>query len=242
MKGVILAGGTGTRLFPLTKVTNKHLLPVGKEPMIFHPIAQLISAGISEILIVTSTNHMGEIVKVLGGGSDFGCEFTYRVQEEPRGIAHALALAESFSGNEKIVVLLGDNIFEYSIKPYVEHFRTQKTGARVLLTKVSDPTRFGIAALDETQIIEIEEKPLVPKTNYAVVGVYMYDPDVFDIIRTISPSERNEYEITSVNNEYIRRGVLQYDIVKGKWMDTGTFESYLQANEILYALDNTLRY
>lgn len=242
MKGVILAGGTGTRLFPLTKVTNKHLLPVGKEPMIFHPIEQLVSAGISEILIVTSTNHVGEIVKVLGGGSDFGCEFTYRVQEEPQGIAHALALAESFSGHEKIVVHLGDNIFEYSIKPYVEHFRKQEEGARVLLTEVSDPTRFGIAALDETHIIEIEEKPRVPKTNYAVVGVYMYDPDVFNIIRTIVPSDRNEYEITSVNNEYIRRGVLQYDIVKGKWMDTGTFESYLQANEILYALDNTLRY
>jgi glucose-1-phosphate thymidylyltransferase len=242
MKGVILAGGTGTRLFPLTKVTNKHLLPVGKEPMIFHPIEQLVSAGISEILIVTSTNHMGEIVKVLGGGHDFGCEFTYRVQEEPLGIAHALALAERFAGHEKIVVLLGDNIFEYSIKPYVEHFRNQKNGARVLITEVSDPSRFGIAALDETQIIEIEEKPQIPKTNYAVVGVYMYDPDVFDIIRTISPSDRNEYEITSVNNEYIRRGMLQYDIVKGKWMDTGTFESYLQANEILYSLDNTLRY
>lgn len=242
MKGVILAGGTGTRLFPLTKVTNKHLLPVGKEPMIFHPIKQIVSAGISEILVVTSTHHMGDIVKVLGGGSDFGCEFTFRVQEEPRGIAHALALAKSFSGDEKIVVLLGDNIFEYSIKPYVEHFRNQKEGARVLLTEVSDPTRFGIAALDETQIIEIEEKPLVPKTNYAVVGVYMYDPDVFDIIRNIDPSERNEYEITSVNNEYIRRGVLQYDIVNGRWMDTGTFESYQQANEILYALDNNLRY
>jgi len=242
MKGVILAGGTGTRLYPLTKVTNKHLLPVGKKPMLFHPIEQLVSAGISEILIVTGTNHMGEIVKVLGSGRDFGCEFTYRVQEEPQGIAHALALAESFSAKEKIVVLLGDNIFEYSIKPYVEHFSTQRAGARVLLTEVSDPSRFGIAALDETQIIEIEEKPQFPKTNYAVVGVYMYDSDVFNIIRTIRPSDRNEYEITSVNNEYIRRGMLEYDIVKGRWMDTGTFESYLEANEILYSLDNTLRY
>jgi len=242
MKGIILVGGRGTRLFPLTKVTNKHLLPVGKEPMLFHPIKQLVSAGISEILVVTSTDHMGDVVKVLGGGRDFNCKFTFRVQEEPRGIAHALALAENFAGNEKIVVLLGDNVFEYSIKPYVQNFRNQHVGARVLLAEVSNPSRFGIAALDETHIIEIEEKPLVPKTNYAVVGVYMYDPLVFSIIRRIQPSKRNEYEITSVNNEYIKNGTLQHDIVKGKWMDTGTFESYLEANKILYNLNNELRY
>lgn len=241
MKGIILAGGTGTRLYPLTKVTNKHLLPVGKEPMIFHPIKQLVSAGLKQILVVTSTDHMGDIVKVLGSGKDFGCEFTFHVQEEPKGIAHALSLAENFAGNDKIVVFLGDNIFEYSIKQYVRNFENQKEGARVLLKKVSDPDRYGIVAMDEEHILEIEEKPSSPKTDYAVVGVYMYDPEVFDILKNIKPSNRGEYEITSVNNEYIRSGGLEYDIVKGRWMDTGTFESYLEANKILYHLDNKIK-
>ena len=241
MKGIILAGGTGTRLYPLTKVTNKHLLPVGKEPMIFHPIKQLTSAGLKQILVVTSTDHMGDIVKVLGSGKDFGCEFTFHVQEEPKGIAHALSLAENFAGNDEIVVFLGDNLFEYSIKPYVKNFENQKEGARVLLKKVSDPDRYGIAAMDEEHILEIEEKPSSPKTDYAVVGVYMYDSEVFDILKNIKPSDRDEYEITSVNNEYIRRGKLEYDIVKGRWMDTGTFESYLEANKILFQLDNKIK-
>lgn len=241
MKGIILAGGTGTRLYPLTKVTNKHLLPVGKEPMIFHPIKQLTSIGLKQILIVTSTDHMGNIVKVLGSGKDFGCEFTFHVQEEPKGIAHALSLAENFAGNDEIVVFLGDNIFEYSINPYVKNFENQKEGARVLLKKVSDPDRYGIAAMDEEHILEIEEKPSSPKTDYAVVGVYMYDSEVFDILKNIKPSDRDEYEITSVNNEYIRRGKLEYDIVKGRWMDTGTFESYSEANKILFQLDNKIK-
>jgi glucose-1-phosphate thymidylyltransferase len=220
MKGIILAGGTGTRLYPLTKVTNKHLLPVGKEPMIFHPIKQLVSAGLKQILVVTSTDHMGDLVKVLGSGKDFGCEFTFQVQEEPKGIAHALALTENFAGKDKIVVLLGDNIFEYSIKPYVKIFENQKEGARVLLKK--------------------EEKPSSPKTDYAVVGAYMYDSEVFNILKNIKPSDRGEYEITSVNNEYIKRGKLKYEIVKGRWMDTGTFESYLEANKILYQFESYL--
>jgi glucose-1-phosphate thymidylyltransferase len=241
MKGIILAGGTGTRLYPLTKVTNKHLLPVGKEPMLYHPIKQLISAGLKQILVVTSTDHMGDIVKVLGSGKDFGCEFTFHVQEEPKGIAHALSLAENFASNDKIVVFLGDNIFEYSIKPYVKNFGNQKKGARVLLKNVNDPDRYGIAAMDEEHILEIEEKPTSPKTDYAVVGVYMYDSEVFDILRNIKPSARGEYEITSVNNEYIKRSKLKYDIVKGRWMDTGTFESYLEANKILYQLDNKIK-
>ena len=241
MRGIILAGGTGTRLYPLTKVTNKHLLPVGKEPMIFHPIKQLTSAGLKQILVVTSTDHMGDIVKVLGSGKDFGCEFTFHVQEEPKGIAHALSLAENFAGNDKIVVFLGDNIFEYSIKPYVKNFENQKEGARVLLKKVSDPDRYGIAAMDEEHILEIEEKPSSPKTDYAVVGVYMYDSEVFDILKNIEPSNRGEYEITSVNNKYIRRSKLEYDIVKGRWMDTGTFESYFEANKILYHIDNKIK-
>ena len=241
MKGIILAGGTGTRLYPLTKVTNKHLLPVGKEPMIFHPIKQLVSAGLKQILVVTSTDHMGDIVKVLGSGKDFGCEFTFHVQEEPKGIAHALSLAESFAINDKTVVFLGDNIFEYSIVPYVKNFENQKEGARVLLKRVNDPDRYGIAAMDEEHIIEIEEKPSSPKTDYAVVGVYMYDPEVFDVLKNMKPSARGEYEITSVNNEYIKRGKLKYDIVKGRWMDTGTFESYLEANRILYQLNNKIK-
>jgi len=241
MKGIVLAGGQGIRLYPLTRVTNKHLLPVGKEPMIFHPIKQLVSAGINQILVVTSTDHMGDIVKVLGSGKDFGCEFTFRVQEEPKGIAHALSLAESFASNDKIVVFLGDNIFEYSIRPYVKNFENQKEGARVLLKKVSKPERFGIAAMDEEHIIEIEEKPSSPKTDYAVVGVYMYDSEVFNIFKTTKPSARGEYEITSANNEYIKRGKLEYDIVEGRWMDTGTFESYLEANKILYQLNNEIK-
>ena len=241
MKGIILAGGTGTRLYPLTKVTNKHLLPVGKEPMIFHPIKQLEGAGIKQILIVTSTDHMGDVVKVLGSGKDFGCEFTFHVQEEPKGIAHALSLAENFAGNDKIVVFLGDNVFEYSIMPYVKNFGKQKKGARVLLKKVNEPERFGIAAMDEEHILEIEEKPNSPKTDYAVVGVYMYNPEVFDVIKNIKPSDRGEYEITSVNNEYIKKGELEYDIVKGRWVDTGTFESYLEANELLYKLNNKIK-
>lgn len=241
MKGIILAGGKGIRLYPLTKVTNKHLLPVGKEPMIFHPIKQLVSAGIRQIMIVTSTDHMGDIVKVLGSGKEFGCEFTFKVQEEAKGIADALLLAENFAGNDKIVVFLGDNVFEYSISPYVKNFEKQKNGARVLLKKVNAPERFGIAAMDEKHILEIEEKPQSPKTDFAVVGVYMYNSLVFDIIKTIKPSGRGEYEITSVNNEYIKNQELKYDIVKGRWVDTGTFESYLEANELLYQLDNKIK-
>lgn len=241
MKGIILAGGKGTRLYPLTKVTNKHLLPVGKEPMIFHPIKQLVSAGISQILIVTSTDHMGDLVKVLGSGKEFGCEFTFKVQEEAKGIAHALSLAENFAGNDNIVVFLGDNVFEYSIAPYVKNFENQEIGARILLKKVSDPERFGIAAMDEKHILEIEEKPHSPKTDFAVVGVYMYNYMVFDIIKTLKPSERGEYEITSVNNVYIKNQQLKYDIVRGRWVDSGTFESYFEANELLYQLNNEIK-
>ena len=233
MKGVILAGGKGERLYPLTKATNKHLLPVGKEPMIFNPIKKLTEAGIKDILIVTSTEHMGDIVGLLGSGKEFGCDFTYKVQEKALGIAHALALAENFAKNERIVVILGDNITTTSIKPYIEKFKKQRKGAKVLLKKVGEPERFGIAAIDEHQVINIEEKPRDPKSNYAVIGYYMYDDQVFDIIRNIKPSDRGEYEITSVNNVYIKRNQLTYDILEGKWTDAGTFESYLYANELL---------
>lgn len=242
MKGVILAGGIGTRLFPLTKVTNKHLLPVGKEPMIFNPIRQLISAGIRDILIVTSKEHMGDIVGLLGSGSEFGCSFTFKVQDSPGGIAHALALAEGFTKGERMVVILGDNILTHSIKRHVEAFKKQASGAKVLLKKVGDPERFGVAALDERKkmIIQIEEKSQSPKSDYAVIGVYMYGEQVFDFIRSIEPSDRGELEITSVNNRSIERGEMTYDIVEGEWADAGTFESLNYANELLLKIDNKI--
>ncbi len=242
MKGIILAGGRGTRLYPLTKATNKHLLPVGAEPMIFHPLRQMLSAGITDILVVTSTEHMGDVVNCLGSGADFGCTLTYRVQESAGGIAHALALGEGFAGGGKCCVLLGDNVFEYSIAPHVARFREQEKGARVLLKEVRDPDRYGIAALDEHQVIEIEEKPRQPKSTLAVVGLYLYDPQVFDIIRGISPSARGELEITAVNNVYIARKQLEFDICHGRWTDAGTFESYYEANQILASCKNQIRH
>jgi glucose-1-phosphate thymidylyltransferase len=243
MKGIILAGGTGTRLYPLTKVTNKHLLPVGKEPMIFNPIRQLNSAGIHDILIVTSKEHMGEIVRLLGSGEEFGSRFTFKVQDKPRGIADALALAEQFVDGERMVVILGDNILTHSIRPHVEAFATQEDGVRLLLKKVGEPERFGVAALDEERkmILEIEEKPKHPKSEFAVIGVYMYDPSVFDTIRRISPSDRGELEITSVNNEYVHQGKVTYGIVDGEWTDAGTFESYQYANRILFSINNQIQ-
>ena len=233
LKGVILAGGLGTRLYPPTKVTSKHLLPVGNEPMVFHTIKQLKEAGITNILIVTNPDHIGDFVSVLGSGKEFGCEFTYRVQEEAKGIAHVLELAEGFAARESLVVMLGDNIFESSIKQVVSDFQTQKMGARVLIKKVDDPQRFGVANLNGNRIVSIEEKPIQPKSNYAVVGVYCYDATVFDIIRTIKPSARGEYEITSVNNVYIERGKLEYSLLQGEWVDAGTFDTLVKANNIL---------
>ena len=240
MKGIILAGGTGTRLYPLTKVTNKHLLPIGKEPMIYHSVKQLVSAGIISILVITSTNHMGDVVNLLGSGKDFNCDFTYKVQETAGGIAHALALAEDFANGDKISVILADNIFEYSMKPYADNFLKQKSGARVLLKEVGDPERFGVAAMDEYHVLEIDEKPDNPKSNFAVVGLYFYDNKVFDIIRDLKPSGRGELEITSVNNIYIESKELQNDIVKGKWTDAGTFESISDANDILLSNNNEI--
>ena len=241
MKGVILAGGLGTRLNPLTEITNKHLLPVGREPMIWHPVRQLVSARIEEIMVVTSTHHMGSIVNSLGSGQRFGCEFTYRVQEEAGGIAHALALASGFAAGDAVVVMLGDNIFEYSIAPFVDEFRVQERGARVMLKEVGDPERFGIAALDEKQIIEIEEKPSVPKSNHAVVGCYAYDARVFDFIDGLQPSARGELEITAVNNRYIQRGELKYTFVRGRWTDAGTFDSLVDANNLLLSINNLIQ-
>lgn len=240
MKGIILAGGRGVRLNPLTEITNKHLLPVGKEPMIWHPVKQLVSSNITEIMVITSTHHMGDIVNSLGSGKRFGCDFTYKVQEEAGGIAHALSLCEQFANREKIVVLLGDNIFEYSIKSYVQAFLEQDSGARVLLKEVDDPRQFGVAALDEKHVIAIEEKPALPKSNYVVVGCYMYDNQIFDLIRKIEPSLRGELEITSVNNLYIQQYQLQYSFVKGRWADAGTFRSLNEANQLMLENDNRI--
>ena len=240
MKGVILAGGLGTRLHPLTKATNKHLLPVGAEPMLFHPIRQLTGAGIRSILVVTSTLHMGDVVRCLGSGEEFGCILSYKVQEKVGGIAHALALAEDFIVAEKICVILGDNVFEYSIAPYADNFQKQDKGARVLLKKVGDPERFGVAALDEHQVLEIQEKPSNPKSSYAVIGLYFYDDQIFDIIRSIKPSARGEFEITTVNNAYIEKNQLQYDICRGRWTDAGTFESLFEANQIMISNNNQI--
>ena len=233
MKGVILAGGKGLRLYPLTKVTNKHLLPVGKEPMIYNPVRKLIEAGIKKILVITSSEHMGDIVNALGSGSEFDCDFTYKVQEKPAGIAQALSLAENFAGRDKIAVILGDNVTNGSIKTYVDKFRAQPNGAKILLKKVEDPTRFGVAAIDEQQVLEIEEKPEKPKSNFAVIGYYMYNPQVFEVIKGLTPSARGEYEITDVNNKYVQEGTMTYDILEGDWTDAGTFNSLLYANKLL---------
>lgn len=240
LKGVILAGGKGTRLSPLTEVTNKHLLPVGREPMIWHAVRQLVLAGIKDLLIVTSTLHMGDVVNSLGSGQKFGCELTYRVQEESKGIAHALLLAENFCKNSKSIVMLGDNIFEYSISEHVENFLKLEKGAYVLLKEVGDPERYGVAALDEKQILEIEEKPFLPKTNYAVVGCYMYDEQVFSTIKSLKESPRGELEITDVNNRYAKRQELHYGFVRGRWTDAGTFESLSDANALLLKSNNEI--
>jgi glucose-1-phosphate thymidylyltransferase len=233
LRGVVLAGGTGSRLMPLTKVTNKHLLPVGRKPMIYYPIEKLMAIGIEEILIVTGLEHMGDVVSLLGSGKNYGCRFTYKVQDQAGGIAQALALAESFAQNQPIVVILGDNIFEDNLKNYADKFIAQKKGAKILLKQVSDPTRFGVAEIVGDKVIGIEEKPEKPKTDYAVTGIYFYDDSVFDIIRTLKPSGRGEFEITHVNEAYITKSKLSFDILDGWWTDAGTFESLSKANELV---------
>lgn len=237
MKGIILAGGTGTRLFPLTKVTNKHLLPVGKYPMIYHAIYKLKKAGISDILIVTGREHMGDVVNLLGSGYEFGVSFTYKVQDQAGGIAQALGLAKDFVGSELMTVILGDNVFDDDITPYIHKFKQQGSGAKILLQQVPDPNRYGVAELYGDKIVSIEEKPKEPKSEYAVTGIYMYDSSVFDIIQTLKPSGRGELEITDVNNEYILRKQLTYDILDGWWTDAGTHASLQKANQLAYELD-----
>lgn len=233
LRGVVLAGGTGSRLKPLTKVTNKHLLPVGHKPMIYYPIEKLTSIGIEQILIVTGVEYMGDVVGLLGSGREFGCQFTYKVQDEAGGIAQALGMAEGFSNNKPLAVILGDNIFQANLKKYADSFLAQKNGARLLLKKVPNPQRFGVAQISDTRVIRIDEKPKKPESDYAVTGIYFYDATIFDIIRTLKPSGRGELEITDVNNAYIARGQLAYDILDGWWTDAGTFESLSKANELV---------
>lgn len=233
LKGVVLAGGTGSRLMPLTKVTNKHLLPIGQKPMVYYPIEKLTSIGIEEILVVTGVEHMGDVVGLLGSGKDFGCRFTYKVQDEAGGIAQALGMAEDFAGGRRLVVILGDNIFQASLKTYAQKFLAQKRGTRILLKQVPNPQRFGVAELSGGKVIGIEEKPKKPKSDYIVTGIYFYDANVFDIIRTLKPSSRGELEITHVNDAYIAKGELDYDILDGWWTDAGTFESFVRANELV---------
>lgn len=234
MKGIILAGGLGSRLYPLTKVTNKHLLPVHDKPMIYYPIQTLVSGGIKDILLVTGGNSAGDFLRLLGNGKEFGLRsINYAYQEGEGGIAHALGLAEQFAEGEKIAVILGDNIVEDNIGPYVEKFKKQGRGARILLKKVPDPERFGVAELKNGKVTGIVEKPSNPKSSYAVSGVYMYDEKIFDIIHTLKPSKRGELEITDVNNAYLRQGQLQYDVLKGYWSDAGTFESLCRASQLV---------
>ena len=233
LRGVVLAGGTGSRLRPLTKVTNKHLLPVGQKPMIYYPIQKLIGVGIEEILIVTGVEHMGDVVGLLGSGKEFGCRFTYKVQDEAGGIAQALGLAENFANQQPIAVILGDNIFQANLKGHAERFLAQGTGARLLLKKVSDPHRFGVAEICAGKVLGIEEKPKHPKSDQAIIGVYFYDAGVFDIIRTLRPSGRGELEITDVNNAYIRKGQLACDVLDGWWTDAGTFDSLVRASDLV---------
>jgi len=231
MKGIILAGGTGSRLYPLTKVTNKHLLPVGDKPMIYHPIEKLLEVGIKEVLIVTGTEHMGDVVNLLGSGKDFNCRFTYKVQDEAGGIAQALGLAENFAGIDPVVVILGDNIFEHSLQKAVSNY--DGSGAQILIQKVEDPERYGVAELEGDKVISIEEKPKEPKSNYAVTGIYFYDAKVFECIRTLKPSGRGELEITDVNNFYIKNGLMKSSVLEGWWTDAGTPDSYKHANKLV---------
>ncbi len=234
MKGVVLAGGTGSRLFPLTKVTNKHLMPIYDKPMIYYPIQTLVAAGIDEIMVVTGGRNSGDFLRLLGNGKDFGLKhLNYAYQDGEGGIADALSLAEHFADGDKICVILGDNIIEKDIRAAADAFRKQERGAKILIKEVQDAERFGVAEMRGDKIVGIEEKPVRPKSNYAVTGIYMYDGTVFDKVNKLIPSDRNELEITDVNNFYIREGSMTYDFLDGWWTDAGTFESLLRAANLV---------
>jgi glucose-1-phosphate thymidylyltransferase len=234
MKGVVLAGGTGSRLFPITRVTNKHLLPVYDKPMVYYPIQTLVNAGIQEILLVTGGKNAGEFLRLLGNGRDFGLKhINYTYQEGEGGIAEALGLAEHFADGEPVCVVLGDNIIENNVRHAVENFKNQAQGAKILLKEVQDAERFGVAEIRGNRVASIEEKPRNPKSNYAVIGIYLYDATVFQKIRRLKPSGRGELEITDVNNFYVEEGNLTYEVLDGWWTDAGTFESLLRANNLV---------
>jgi glucose-1-phosphate thymidylyltransferase len=234
MKGIVLAGGTGTRLLPLTKITNKHLLPIYDRPMVYYPIQTLVNAGVRDIMIVTGGRNAGDFLRLLGNGKQFGlAHLNYAYQEGEGGIAEALALAEHFADGDRICVILGDNIVEASIRDAVQAFEKQAAGARILLKQVPDAGRFGVAELRNDRVVGIEEKPQQPKSDYAVTGIYMYDQSVFDKVRVLVPSDRGELEITDVNNAYIREDSLDFSFLEGWWTDAGTFESLLRAGNLV---------
>ena len=234
MKGVILAGGLGTRMRPLTNVTNKHLLPVYDRPMIFFPLQTLAEAGIRDVLIVTGGNSSGDFLRLIGNGAAFGLHYvSYAYQKGEGGIAEALGLAEHFVGGNKMAVVLGDNIFQDNISPHVRAFERQREGAKILLKKVKDPERFGVASIAKGRVTRIEEKPRRPKSDTIVTGIYLYDSQVFQIIQGLKPSQRGELEITDVNNRYIERGQMTYGTLKGFWSDCGTFDSLLRASQLI---------
>ena len=239
MKGIILAGGTGSRLYPLTKVTNKHLLPVYDKPMICYPLHTLLTANIKDIMIVSGRGHAGHFLELLGSGTNFDAHFTYEIQDEAGGIAQALSLAEDFADDDDVAVILGDNIFQDNVTDAVQAFTS---GAHIFLKQVQDVERFGVAEIDKNSgnVLSIEEKPKVPKSDYAVTGLYIYDNRVFDIIKTLKPSGRGELEITDVNNEYIRQGKMRYSVLDGYWSDAGTFESLLCAGFLVEKMKNTM--
>jgi glucose-1-phosphate thymidylyltransferase len=234
MKGIVLAGGLGTRLYPLTKVTNKHLLPVYDKPMIYYPIIALVNAGIRDIMVVTGGNNAGDFLKLLGNGKEFGLQhINYTYQAGEGGIAEALNLAAFFADNEKVCVILGDNIIEKNIVNAVQAFEQQEKGAKIILKEVLDPDRFGVPVFEDGKIVKIEEKPKLPKSPYAVIGIYFYDAKVFDIIKTLRPSDRGEMEISDVNNAYIDMGEITYEVLEGWWSDAGTFDSLVHATNLV---------
>jgi glucose-1-phosphate thymidylyltransferase len=230
MKGIILAGGTGSRLFPLTKVTNKHLLPVYDKPMVYYPLFTLINGGITEIMIVSGRGHAGHFLELLGSGQEFGVRLTYEIQEKAGGIAEALGLARTWADDDNVAVILGDNIFQDNIQRDVDRFRK---GAKIFLKEVTDAQRFGVAELAGDHVLSIEEKPKNPKSRFAVTGLYLYDSEVFSVIETLKVSGRGELEITDVNNSYIRKGEMQFSQLKGYWSDAGTFDSLLRASQLV---------
>ncbi|MBI5229680.1 NTP transferase domain-containing protein [Candidatus Micrarchaeota archaeon] len=234
MKGIILAGGYGTRLLPLTKVTNKHLLPVYNKPMIFYPLKTLVNTGIDDIMIVTGPENAGDFMKLLGSGRELGARLTYRIQDEAGGIAQALSLCEHFVGDDDCLVVLGDNIIEDSLRDALKDFtQSPNKGAKVFLKEVDDPERFGVAVIEDEKLVAIEEKPKIPKSGYAVVGVYLYNSSVFTAIKNLKPSARGELEITDVNNYYISKGRMSYSFINGYWSDAGTFSSLVRAAQLV---------